>query len=264
MELTALLYALGGTAFTLAMTCAGAATVFLFRDRPTALATKLSLGFAAGIMIGAAVWSLLLPAMDMAVSQGQTPALPAVLGFILGAGFLMALDNAMPHLHPLSQQAEGPRTHLHRHSLLFLAITIHNIPEGMAVGIAFVAAVTSPGAEGLTSAIALALGMGIQNIPEGAAVSLPLHSSGSSRTRAFALGVVSGLVEPLAAVLTVMLAFVFLPVMPYLLSFAAGAMFYVVIEELLPAAKLGEHSDMGTVSVLSGFLIMMLLDTSLV
>lgn len=261
MEIFSLLYTLTGTAFTLAMTCLGAGLVFLFRH-PTEIATKLSLGFAAGIMIGASVWSLLIPAMDMAERMDTTPFIPAAVGFVLGAGFLMLLDNVMPHLHIGATVAEGPKSHLDKQSLLFLAITIHNIPEGMSVGLAFAAASAMPG-ETIASAVALAIGIGIQNIPEGAAVSLPMHGSGHTRLKSFALGSISGIVEPVAAVIAVVLAFYFLPIMPYLLSFAAGAMLYVVVEELIPEAKLGDHSDMGTVSVLCGFLIMMLLDTSL-
>ena len=257
-----LLYAALGTLFTFAMTALGAATVFFFRKAPSALFTKLSLGFAAGIMIAAAVWSLLIPALDEAESLGLPLAYPVPLGFCLGVAFLIALDNLLPHLHVGAREAEGPQVHMQKDRLLFLAVTIHNIPEGMAVGIAFAAAATgSP--EAFSAAVALALGMGIQNIPEGTAVTLPMYASGTTRRRAFLMGAFSGLMEPLAALTVVLIASSITGLMPWLLAFAAGAMLYVVVEELIPEAHLGEHSDLGTLSVMAGFLTMMLLDTSL-
>lgn len=257
------LYTIGATGFTWAMTCVGAALVFVFKDKPSPLFTKLSLGFAAGIMIAASVWSLLIPAMDAAQDMGVHPTLPVTGGFVLGIAFLMLLDNVLPHQHLDESRPEGPRTELNKSQLLFLAMTIHNIPEGMAVGIAMVAAVASGQSEVLSAALVLALGMGIQNIPEGTAVTLPMHSNGVKRSKAFLLGVCSGVVEPLAALVVVGLAAFFIPIMPWLLSFAAGAMMYVVVEELIPEARLGEHSDKGTLAVLAGFLVMMVLDTSL-
>lgn len=258
-----LTYTLMATGFTFAMTCLGAMAVFFFRGKPSANFTRISLGFAAGIMIAASVWSLLLPAMDAAEELGNNPTIPVAGGFILGAIFLIALDNLLPHLHMSETEPEGPKTNLSRHQLLFLAITIHNIPEGMAVGIAFVAAASSGSTEALSAATVLAIGMGIQNIPEGTAVTLPLHSGGMPRFKAFMMGVLSGLVEPVAAIIVVALASFFIPLMPWLLSFAAGAMIYVVVEELIPEAHLGEHSNKGTLAVLAGFLLMMVLDTSL-
>ena len=234
LEYTAL-----ATAYTFGMTALGAAAVFIAHKVPSALFTKLSLGFAAGIMIAASVWSLLTPAMEEAANLGMHPAIPCAGGFILGALFLIALDNIMPHLHINSKDPEGPKSTLGKHSLLFLAVTIHNIPEGMAVG------------------------MGIQNVPEGTAVTLPMHANGASRFKAFLFGAFSGFVEPVAAIIVVYLASFFIPLMPWLLSFAAGAMIYVVVEELIPEAQLGEHSDLGTISVLVGFVLMMVLDTSL-
>lgn len=257
-----LLLALCATGFTFAMTALGAAAVFISKQHPSPLFTKLSLGFAAGIMIAASVWSLLIPAMEKSIEMGHHPALSVGVGFTLGAAFLILLDNIMPHLHVNSKHAEGPKSDLSKHSLLFMAMTIHNVPEGMAVGLTVVAAATtSP--EAFSMVIALALGMGIQNVPEGTAVALPMHTAGLSRFKAFLLGSLSGLVEPLGAVLVVCLSSFFIPLMPWMLAFAAGAMIYVVIEELIPAASLGEHSDLGTISVLCGFLVMMLLDTSL-
>lgn len=261
--MSALSSTLYATSFTFLMTALGAAAVIISKNKPSALFTKLSLGFAAGIMIAASMWSLLMPAIEQVESEGKLAAIPVAGGFILGAAFLMLLDKLMPHLHINSQEPEGPKTSLGRHQLLFLAMTIHNIPEGMAVGISFVAASAINSPEAYSAAIALTIGMGIQNVPEGTAVTLPLRTSGMSRVKAFIFGVISGIVEPLAAVIVVALASFFIPIMPWLLSFAAGAMIYVVIEELIPTARLGEHSDIGTISVLAGFVLMMILDTSL-
>ncbi len=258
-----ILYAAAGTAFTFAMTALGAAAVFFVGREIKESFTKLSLGFAAGIMIAASVWSLLIPAMEGAQALGQAPVLPAAGGFILGVGFLILLDSLLPHLHVGATTPEGPRTTLKRDTLLFLAITIHNIPEGMAVGVACAAAGAAGGSDGLSAAMALALGMGIQNIPEGTAVTLPLLSAGKSRLKAFAMGAFSGIVEPAAALLTVVFASSFSPLLPWLLAFAAGAMLYVVVEELIPEAHLGEHSNAGTLCVMAGFLLMMILDTAL-
>lgn len=258
-----LLYTLGATGFTWAMTCVGAAMVFFFKGKPSPLFTKISLGFAAGIMIAASVWSLLIPAMGAAEEIGMHPTLPVTGGFIAGIIFLILLDNMLPHQHINENEPEGPKSNLNKGQLLFLAMTIHNIPEGMAVGIAIVAAVASGQPEVMSAALVLALGMGIQNIPEGTAVTLPMHSNGIKRSKAFLMGVLSGVVEPLAALVVVGLAAYFIPIMPFLLSFAAGAMMYVVVEELIPEARLGEHSDKGTLAVLAGFIVMMVLDTSL-
>lgn len=258
-----LTYVLLATGFTFAMTSLGSAAIFLFKNEPSPLFTKLSLGFAAGIMIAASVWSLINPAIEAATELGQNPTIPTAGGFLLGALFLVLLDHTMPHLHNLTSKPEGPKSQLSKTQLLFLAITIHNIPEGFAVGIAFVAAVSSGSPEALSAAMALAIGMGIQNIPEGTAVSLPFKASGMSKFKAFGLGVLSGLVEPISAAIVVGLASLFIPIMPWLLSFAAGAMIYVVVEELIPEAKLGEHSNLGTLAVLFGFIVMMVLDTSL-
>ncbi|MBU3827046.1 MAG: ZIP family metal transporter [Candidatus Anaerobiospirillum merdipullorum] len=258
-----LYYALCATLFTCAMTAVGAAAVFLFRQQPKPLFTKLSLGFAAGIMVAASVWSLLIPAMESARAQDMLPLIPAAGGFILGVLFLVCLDSLLPHLHFGATAPEGPRIPLGRNTLLFLAITIHNIPEGMAVGVACAVAAAGGGVDGTAGALALAVGMGLQNIPEGAAVSLPLCAGGQSRQVAFLKGAFSGVVEPIAAAITVIFAAEFTPLLPWLLSFAAGAMLYVVVEELIPEAHLGEHSNGGTLCVLAGFLLMMILDTTL-
>lgn len=256
-----LLYAALGTGFTCLATILGAATVFFFRRDLSATIQRIFLGFAAGVMIAASVWSLLIPAMEMAEEQGGNVLLPVGGGFLLGGLFLLALDGLMPHLHPGSDQPEGLPAKLRRTTMVVLAVTLHNIPEGMAVGLSFAIAAQEGGA--LAGAIALALGMALQNFPEGVAVSLPLRSQGASRGRSFLCGAASGVVEPIFGLLTVLAAGSITPVMPWILSFAAGAMIYVVVEELIPEAHLGEHSHTGTISVMTGFLVMMLLDVML-
>lgn len=258
------LWAAGGTGFTFFMTALGASIVFFFRKKTTALAQRIFLGFAAGVMIAASVWSLLIPAIEEAEAAGQIGWLPAAGGFALGVGFLMLLDGILPHLHPDARKPEGVKTDLKRTTLLVFAVTLHNIPEGMAVGLSFALAAQHGGDPALyTAALALAIGIGIQNFPEGAAISLPLRQEGMSRGKAFACGALSGLVEPVFGLLTVLIAGAIQPFMPWLLSFAAGAMIYVVVEELIPEAHLGEHSNVGTLGVMGGFLVMMILDVAL-
>ncbi len=259
----ALLYTAIATGFTFGMTAIGAALVFFTKKTPSPLFTKLSLGFAAGIMISASMWSLLAPAIEQAEESGGSVAIPVAGGFILGAIFLSVMDKILPHMHIDSNVPEGPHTNLGRTQLLFLAVTLHNIPEGMAVGIAFAAAAAVGTPEAYSAAVALTIGMGLQNFPEGTALSIPLQACGMTRFKAFVYGSLSAIVEPIAAIIVVSLASYFVPVMPWLLSFAAGAMIYVTVEELIPEAKLGEHSDLGTISVMTGFVIMMLLDTTL-
>ena len=258
-----LLWAAGGTGFTFLMTSLGAAVVFFFRRQVTASAQRIFLGFAAGVMIAASVWSLLIPAIEEAEGAGQVGWVPAAGGFVLGVAFLMALDGILPHLHPGAREPEGARSKLHRTTLLIFAVTLHNIPEGMAVGLSFALAAQHNDPALYAGAMALAVGMGIQNFPEGAAIALPLRQEGVGRTRAFLWGSLSGLVEPVFGLLTVLLAGSIQPLMPWLLSFAAGAMLYVVVEELIPEAHLGEHSNVGTLGVMGGFLIMMILDVAL-
>lgn len=260
----ALLWAAAGTGFTFLMTALGAAVVFLFGKSVNRNVHRLFLGFAAGIMIAASVWSLLIPAMEEAKAQGDLAWLPAAGGFILGALFLLVLDNLLPHLHPGNDEPEGMSSSLKRTTLLVFAVTLHNIPEGMAVGLSFALASQHGGDPALYSAaMALAIGIGIQNFPEGAAVALPLKQEGMSTTKAFIYGSLSGIVEPIFGILTVLVAGTITPVMPWLLSFAAGAMIFVVVEELIPEAHLGEHSHVGTFGVLAGFLVMMILDVAL-
>ncbi|MEG0321075.1 MAG: ZIP family metal transporter [Oscillospiraceae bacterium] len=258
------IWAAGGTGFTFLMTTLGAAVVFFFRKQATAAAQRIFLGFAAGVMIAASVWSLLIPAIAEAEAAGQRGWIPAAGGFLLGVGFLIGLDGLIPHLHPGAKKPEGVQSHLKRTSLLVLAVTLHNIPEGMAVGLSFALAAQHGDDPALyAAAMALAIGIGIQNFPEGAAISLPLRQEGMSRTKAFACGSLSGIVEPIFGILTVLIAGTIRPLMPWLLSFAAGSMMYVVVEELIPEAHLGEHSNSGTLGVMAGFLVMMILDVAL-
>ena len=258
-----LLLALLGTGFTFAATALGAAMVFFFKKDIPEKTNRAFLGFAAGVMIAAAIFSLILPSMEMAKAQWSAlPWLPAAVGFALGVLFLLALDELLPHLHPGSTEAEGPKARLKRTTLLVFAVTLHNIPEGLSVGLAFGLAGDAAGMP-LSGAIALAIGMALQNFPEGAAVALPLKNEGASNRKAFLLGSLSGLVEPISGVIGVLLAQGVSTLMPWLLAFAAGAMLYVVVEELIPEAHLGEHSNVGTISVMFGFLLMMVLDVAL-
>lgn len=255
--------ALLGTTFTFLATALGAATVFLFRKEIPQRIQRIFLGFAAGVMIAASVWSLLIPAMEMAAEQNLRHSwLPAAGGFAAGGLFLLLLDHLLPHLHPHSEKPEGIKTSFTRTTMLVLAVTLHNIPEGLAVGLAFGLAGESS-AISLSAALALSLGMAIQNFPEGAAISLPLKKEGLSNTRSFLLGALSGIVEPIAGVTGVLIAGSITSLMPWFLAFAAGAMIYVVVEELIPEANLGEHSHTGTLSVMAGFLAMMILDIAL-
>lgn len=251
-----------GTSFTFLATALGAATVFFFkRDIPREM-QRAFLGFAAGVMIAAAVWSLLIPSMEMAREADGLAWLPAAGGFVLGVAFLMLLDYVLPHLHPGSGEAEGIKTSLRRTTMLVLAVTLHNIPEGLAVGLAFGLAGENS-AMSLSGALALSLGMALQNFPEGAAISLPLKKEGLSNRKSFLYGALSGIVEPIAGVAGVLIAGKIVELMPWMLAFAAGAMLYVVVEELIPEAALGEHSHTGTLSVMLGFLVMMVLDVAL-
>lgn len=259
-----IIWAMGGTGFAFSMTVLGAAVVFLFKKNLNEAFQRMFLGFAAGVMIAASVWSLLIPAITEAEKQGIPGWIPAAGGFVMGGLFLLVLDMIMPHLHPGSTDPEGVKTSLKKSTLLIFAVTLHNIPEGMAVGLAFALAAQQPENPALyTGALALAIGIGIQNFPEGAAVALPLRQEGASRLKAFTVGALSGIVEPIFGILTVLVAKDIIPLMPWLLSFAAGAMIYVVVEELIPEAHLGEHSNIGTLGVMFGFLIMMVLDVAL-
>ncbi|MDR2094154.1 MAG: ZIP family metal transporter [Treponema sp.] len=258
------LWIAGGTGFVFLMTSLGAAMVFFFRKTTGGGMQRGFLGFAAGVMIAASMWGLLAPAIEEAEAQGQPGWIPAAGGFLLGILFLYSLDRLIPHLHPASNVVEGVPSQAKRTTLLVWAVTLHNIPEGMAVGLSFALAAQHPENSGLyASAIALALGIGIQNFPEGAAISIPLKHEGMGTGKSFLLGCLSGAVEPVFGIITVFLASLIAPYMPWLLAFAAGAMMYVVVEELIPEANLGSHSNIGTMGVMAGFLLMMILDVAL-
>ena len=252
---------LTGVMIPFAGTAAGAACVFFMKKNLSRNVQRALTGFAGGVMVAASVWSLIIPAMEQSDSMGKLSFLPAVIGFWLGILFLLLLDSVIPHLHMNAEKAEGPKSRLARTTMMVLAVTLHNIPEGMAVGVVY-AGFLSGSAE-ITSggALALSLGIAIQNFPEGAIISMPLHAEG--KRKAFVDGVRSGVVEPAAAVLTILLSSVIVPAMPYLLSFAAGAMMYVVVEELIPEMSEGEHSNIGVIMFAAGFTLMMALDVAL-
>lgn len=252
-----------GLLLPLAGTVLGSATVFFFKKQMGAKVQKALLGFASGVMIAASVWSLLIPAIEMAEASGGHAYLPAVVGFLLGMGFLLLLDTLIPHLHLGEDKPEGRPAGLGKSFMLVLAVTLHNIPEGMAVGVSLAAALEQNAYLPMAGALALAIGIAIQNFPEGAIVAMPLRAAGNSRGKSFAIGALSGIVEPVAGVITIMLASIAMPVLPYLLAFAAGAMIYVVVEELIPETQEGQHSNMGTIGFALGFALMMLLDVVL-
>ena len=241
-------------------TMLGSAFVFFMKEDLPERVQKTLLGFASGVMVAASVWSLLRPSMEMEEAQGAWSVLPAAVGFLLGIGFLLALDDLTPHLHLGTDKPEGPRSKLSRTAMLALAVTIHNLPEGMAVGVVFAGAEQGAAHLTLASAVAVSLGIAIQNIPEGAIISMPMRAAGNSRWRSFLIGSLSGAVEPLGGLAVVLLASLLTPVLPYMLSFAAGAMFYVVIEELIPEASSGKHSNLSTIGFAIGFVLMMVLD----
>lgn len=256
--------ALFGTLFTWGLTALGAATVFVTREIKKGL-LDFMLGFAGGVMIAASYWSLLAPAIEMSASMGNLSWMPAAVGFLLGGAFLYAVDKTLPHLHlglPRSE-AEGLQTTWHRSILLVLAITLHNFPEGLAVGVAFGAAAAGIPEASIAGAVALALGIGIQNFPEGLAVSAPLRREGISAGRSFFFGQLSGVVEPFAGVIGAAAVLLMRPILPYALAFAAGAMIYVVVEELIPEAQQSKNSDIATIGVMLGFTVMMILDVAL-
>ena len=244
-------------------TLLGSGCVFFMRGAMNPILQRALTGFAAGVMVAASVWSLLIPSMDHAASMGNWAFVPAVVGFWIGILFLLALDKIIPHLHMNSSEAEGPKTQLSRTTMLVLAVVLHNLPEGMAVGVVFAGWLSGDAGLSFTGALALAIGIAIQNFPEGAIISMPLHAAGVKKGRAFLHGVLSGVVEPLGAALTLVLSFIMVPILPYLLAFAAGAMLIVVAQELLPQACGGENSRPGAIGFALGFLIMMILDVTL-
>lgn len=244
-------------------TSLGAACVFFMKGELNRGVQRALTGFAAGVMVAASIWSLLIPALEDTKDLGRMGFLPPVMGFGLGILFLLFLDHVIPHLHMGAEEAEGPKSHLTRTTMLVLAVTLHNIPEGMAVGVVLAGFLSGHGDITWAAAMALSLGIAIQNFPEGAIISMPLRSTGMGKMKAFTGGVLSGIVEPIGGVLTILLTALVVPFMPYFLSFAAGAMMYVVVEELIPEMSEGEHSDIGVLSFALGFMVMMSLDVAL-
>jgi len=264
MDFNPLLLALFATLFTWLVTALGSSLVFFFKTINKKILNSM-LGFAAGVMIAASFWSLLKPSIEMAEENGTLPWMPALIGFLSGGAFLFLVDKLIPHLHMglSTDKAEGIKTSWQRSVLLILAITLHNIPEGLAVGVSFGALSNNPDVGMLAGAIALAIGIGLQNFPEGAAVSIPLRREGFSRLRAFNYGQLSGIVEPIAGVIGAYLVLTITPLLPYALSFAAGAMIFVVVEELIPESQTGNETDLSTIGAMLGFATMMLLDVAL-
>ncbi len=244
-------------------TVLGAACVFLLRGQIPPRLNKTLLGFAAGVMVAASVWSLIIPSMDMSADMGKLSFIPAAVGLLLGMGFLLLLDGIIPHLHMDTDKPEGVKANLKKSTMMILAVTLHNLPEGMAVGVAYAGAVAGQSTMTMASALTLAIGIAIQNFPEGAIVSMPLVDTGLSKKKAFLYGAGSGVVEPIGTLITILLTQLLTPFLPYLLSFAAGAMFYVVVEELIPEGAAGDHSNLATVGFFCGFVLMMILDVAL-
>ena len=244
-------------------TSLGAACVFFMKKTLSDMVQRALTGFAAGVMVAASVWSLLIPAMEQSAGMGKLSFVPAVAGFWIGILFLLGLDHIVPHLHVKSGQTEGPKSQLRRTTMMVLAVTLHNIPEGMAVGVVYAGYLSGSAQITAAGALALSLGIAIQNFPEGAIISMPLRAEGMKKGKAFCGGVLSGVVEPIGAVLTILAAQLVVPALPYLLSFAAGAMLYVVVEELIPEMSQGSHSNIGTLFFAVGFSIMMMLDVAL-
>ena len=244
-------------------TVIGSAFVFFMKREMPALLQKALLGFASGVMVAASVWSLLIPSMEMTASEGWISVLPASVGFLAGIFFLLAIDYLTPHLHIGEDKPEGPKSKISKTAMLALAVTIHNIPEGMAVGVLVAGAISDGMAIAPAAAMATAIGIAVQNVPEGAIISMPMRAAGNSRMRSFLIGGLSGIVEPVGALLVILLASLMTPILPYFLAFAAGAMIYVVVEELIPEASEGQHSNIGTVGFAVGFVLMMVLDVVL-
>ena len=252
-----------GLAIPFLGTTLGSAMVFFMKNKMSQKVEKILLGFASGVMIAASIWSLIIPSIDMAEEQSKIAWIPAAVGFLLGITFLLVLDSVIPHLHLKSDKPEGIKSKLTKTTMMVFAVTLHNIPEGMAVGVTFAGALIGNAGITMAGAFALAIGIAIQNFPEGAIISMPLKSEGMSKTKAFIYGALSGIVEPIGAVITILLTNAVVPILPYLLSFAAGAMIYVVVEELIPESQSGDHSNIGTIGVAIGFTIMMILDVAL-
>ena len=244
-------------------TVLGASCVYLLKDKLNNRLEKFLLGFASGVMIAASIWSLLIPAIDLAKESMEISWLPASIGFLLGVAFLLILDYLIPHLHKDSEIQEGPKSNLKKTTMLILAVTLHNIPEGLAVGVVFAGLLAGNNIITLSGALALSIGIALQNFPEGAIISMPLKTEGLSKNKSFLYGVLSGIVEPIAAFLAIILTSLVTPILPYFLSFAAGTMIYVVVEELIPDSHTGTHSNLSIVGVALGFVLMMILDIAL-
>lgn len=244
-------------------TMMGSAFVFFMKDEMPSRVQKSLLGFASGVMVAASIWSLIIPSMDMSADTGKLQVIPAAIGFLAGMGFLLLIDTLTPHIHIGDEHPEGLKAHLSKSAMLTLAVTIHNFPEGMAVGVVIAGALQGGEWISAAGAMAMSLGIAIQNIPEGAIISMPMKAAGGSKWKSFWMGTLSGAVEPIGAILVILLASLMTPVLPYLLAFAAGAMIYVVIEELIPEASEGEHSNLSTVGFAIGFVLMMMLDVML-
>lgn len=253
-----------GILIPLVGTTLGAACVFIMKKEMNILLNKALLGFASGVMIAASVWSLIIPSINMSVNMGKFAFVPAAIGILIGITFMLILDKIIPHLHLNNDNPEGLRNEkLKKTTMLVLAVVLHNIPEGMAIGIVFAGAINTESAITIAGAFALSIGIAIQNFPEGAIISMPLKSEGVSKVKSFFYGFLSGVVEPIGAILTIIFSKALTPILPYLLSLAAGSMIYVVVEELIPEASSGEHSNIGTIGFAIGFVIMMILDIAL-
>ena len=244
-------------------TALGASCVLFMKKSLKSITQRALAGFAGGVMVAASVWSLLIPAMDQSADMGKWAFLPAAIGFFAGILFLLLLDNVIPHIHLETDKAEGPKNKLRKTTMMVFAVALHNIPEGMAVGVVYAGLATGEATITLTGALALSIGIAIQNFPEGAIISMPLHAEGVSKKKSFLYGILSGVVEPVGALITIAVASLVVPILPYFLSFAAGSMIYVVVEELIPEATAGEHSNIGTIMFALGFAIMMILDVAL-
>ncbi len=252
-----------GILIPLVGTTLGSACVFLLKRNMSSQMERIFTGFAAGVMVAASIWSLLIPALEQSENLGKLSFIPASIGFAIGIAFLLLIDEVVPHIHAGTNEEEGLKSNLRETTKLLLAVTIHNIPEGIAVGVVFAGFVTGNAQMSFSGALALSLGIAIQNFPEGAIISMPLHARGLSKSKSFLYGMLSGIVEPVASALTIVLAQIMIPILPYLLGFAAGAMMYVVVEELVPEMSQGKHSNAGVISFSVGFLIMMILDVAL-
>ena len=244
-------------------TTLGSFMVFFLKDKINDKLQRILIGFAAGVMIAASIWSLIIPSIEQSSGLGNLSFIPAAIGFILGVLFLLLLDSIIPHLHVNSDKPEGIKSNLKNRTMLMLAVTLHNIPEGMAVGVILAGAYYGDNVITLMGALTLSIGIAIQNFPEGAIISMPLKAEGMSKKKAFLFGTLSGIVEPIAALLTILLARFVTPILPYILSFAAGAMIYVVVEELIPESQAGEHTNLATIALTFGFVLMMILDIAL-